>query len=171
MEVCYEKTKKTKERTGNALKRSPGAGLMPGVGIQKVAAETTSDDSSITLTALYTNGAGTIRYLLDGTTANQWSSSFTDPAYVVFKLSEPVCVNGYSMHWMLCSRFERTVERGKIEMQGRELLSKMFRTYFILVTLNDLVMFVTGSIIKQDAVMGYQMFLYPLLYALDFWWK
>lgn len=72
-------------------------GLMPGVGIQKAAAETTSDDSSITLTALYTNGLGTIKYLLDGTTANQWGSSFTAPAYVVFKLSEPVCVNGYSI--------------------------------------------------------------------------
>ena len=51
-------------------------GLMPGVGIQKAAAETTSDDSSITLTALYTNGAGTIKYLLDNNEDNAFEKRY-----------------------------------------------------------------------------------------------
>lgn len=51
-------------------------------------------------------------------------------------------------------------------MQGKELLSKMFRNYFVLVTLINAVIFVSGSIAKPDARFGYSVFVMPLIYAL-----
>ena len=50
-------------------------------------------------------------------------------------------------------------------MQGKELLSKMFRNYFVLVTLIDAVIFVSGSIAQPDARFGYSVFIMPLIYA------
>lgn len=50
-------------------------------------------------------------------------------------------------------------------MQGRELISKMTRTYFILVTLIDLVIFVSGTISRPDERFGYHVFIMPLIYA------
>ena len=51
-------------------------------------------------------------------------------------------------------------------MQGKELLSKMFRNYFVLVTLINAVIFVSGSIAQPDARFGYSVFMMPLIYAL-----
>ena len=51
-------------------------------------------------------------------------------------------------------------------MQGKELLSKMFRNYFVLVTLINVVIFVSGSIAQPDARFGYSVFIMPLVYAL-----
>ena len=51
-------------------------------------------------------------------------------------------------------------------MQGKELLSKMFRNYFVLVTLINAVIFVSGSIAQPDARFGYSAFIMPLIYAL-----
>ena len=51
-------------------------------------------------------------------------------------------------------------------MQGKELLSKMFRNYFVLVTLINAVIFVSGSIARPDARFGYSVFIMPLIYAL-----
>ena len=51
-------------------------------------------------------------------------------------------------------------------MQGKELLSKMFRNYFVLVTLINAVIFVSGSIFQKDARFGYSVFITPLIYAL-----
>ena len=51
-------------------------------------------------------------------------------------------------------------------MQGKELLSKMFRNYFVLVTLINAVIFVSGSIAKPDARFGYSVFVMQLIYAL-----
>ena len=51
-------------------------------------------------------------------------------------------------------------------MQGKELLSKMFRNYFVLVTLINAVIFVSGSIARPDARFGYSVFVMPLIYAL-----
>ena len=51
-------------------------------------------------------------------------------------------------------------------MQGKELLSKMFRNYFVLVTLINAVIFVSGSIAQPDARFGYSVFIMPLIYAL-----
>lgn len=51
-------------------------------------------------------------------------------------------------------------------MQGKELLSKMFRNYFVLVTLINVVIFVSGSIAQPDARFGYSVFIMPLIYAL-----
>ena len=51
-------------------------------------------------------------------------------------------------------------------MQGKELLSKMFRNYFVLVTLINVVIFVSGSIAQPDARFGYSAFIMPLIYAL-----
>ena len=50
-------------------------------------------------------------------------------------------------------------------MQGKELLSKMFRNYFVLVTLINVVIFVSGSIAQPDARFGYSVFMMPLIYA------
>ena len=50
-------------------------------------------------------------------------------------------------------------------MQGKELLAKMFRNYFVLVTLINVVIFVSGSIAQPDARFGYSVFLMPLIYA------
>lgn len=50
-------------------------------------------------------------------------------------------------------------------MQGKELLSKMFRNYFVLVTLINVVIFVSGSIAQPDARFGYSVFIMPLIYA------
>ncbi|MDD7642888.1 MAG: hypothetical protein PUK75_10525 [bacterium] len=50
-------------------------------------------------------------------------------------------------------------------MQGKELLSKMFRNYFVLVTLINIVIFVSGSIARPDARFGYSVFIMPLIYA------
>ncbi|MCI7130843.1 MAG: hypothetical protein MSA09_09925 [Lachnospiraceae bacterium] len=50
-------------------------------------------------------------------------------------------------------------------MQGKELLSKMFRNYFVLVTLINAVIFVSGSIAQPDARFGYSAFIMPLIYA------
>ena len=50
-------------------------------------------------------------------------------------------------------------------MQGKELLSKMFRNYFVLVTLINAVIFVSGSIAQPDARFGYSVFIMPLIYA------
>ena len=51
-------------------------------------------------------------------------------------------------------------------MQGKELLSKMFRNYFVLVTLINAVIFVSGSIAQPDVRFGYSAFIMPLIYAL-----
>ena len=51
-------------------------------------------------------------------------------------------------------------------MQGKELLSKMFRNYFVLVTLINAVIFLSGSIAQPDARFGYSAFIMPLIYAL-----
>ena len=51
-------------------------------------------------------------------------------------------------------------------MQGKELLAKMFRNYFVLVTLINVVIFVSGSIAQPDARFGYSAFIMPLIYAL-----
>ena len=51
-------------------------------------------------------------------------------------------------------------------MQGKELLSTMFRNYFVLVTLINAVIFVSGSIAQPDARFGYSVFIMPLIYAL-----
>ena len=50
-------------------------------------------------------------------------------------------------------------------MQGKELLAKMFRNYFVLVTLINVVIFVSGSIAQPDARFGYSVFIMPLIYA------
>ena len=50
-------------------------------------------------------------------------------------------------------------------MQGKDLLSKMFRNYFVLVTLINAVIFVSGSIARPDACFGYSVFIMPLIYA------
>lgn len=50
-------------------------------------------------------------------------------------------------------------------MQGKELLSKMFRNYFVLVTLINGVIFVSGSISQPEARFGYSVFIMPLIYA------
>ena len=50
-------------------------------------------------------------------------------------------------------------------MQGKELLPKMFRNYFVLVTLINAVIFVSGSIAQPDARFGYSVFIMPLIYA------
>ena len=50
-------------------------------------------------------------------------------------------------------------------MQGKELLSKMFRNYFVLVTLINVVIFVSGSIAQPNARFGYSVFMMPLIYA------
>ena len=50
-------------------------------------------------------------------------------------------------------------------MQGKELLSTMFRNYFVLVTLINAVIFVSGSIAQPDARFGYSVFIMPLIYA------
>ena len=50
-------------------------------------------------------------------------------------------------------------------MQGKELLAKMFRNYFVLVTLINVVIFVSGSIARPDARFGYSVFIMPLIYA------
>lgn len=51
-------------------------------------------------------------------------------------------------------------------MQGKELLAKMFRTYFVLVTLINAVIYVSGSIMQPDRRFGYSVFIMPLIYAL-----
>lgn len=50
-------------------------------------------------------------------------------------------------------------------MQRKELLTKMFRNYFVLVTLINAVIFVSGSIAQPDARFGYSVFIMPLIYA------
>ena len=50
-------------------------------------------------------------------------------------------------------------------MQGKELLAKMFRNYFVLVTLINVVIFVSGSIAQPDARFGYSVFIMQLIYA------
>lgn len=50
-------------------------------------------------------------------------------------------------------------------MQGRELISKMFRNFFILVTLIDVVLLICGTLLSPEEQFGYQVFLYPLIYA------
>lgn len=51
-------------------------------------------------------------------------------------------------------------------MQLRELFAKMFRTYFVLVTLIDVAIFVSGTIAQPDSRFGYSVFILPLIYAL-----
>lgn len=51
-------------------------------------------------------------------------------------------------------------------MQGRELLAKMFRTYFVLVTLINVAICVSGSITQPDSRFGFSVFILPLVYAL-----
>ena len=51
-------------------------------------------------------------------------------------------------------------------MRGKELFDKMFRTYFVLVTLINVAIFVSGSITQPDSRLGYSVFIMPLLYAL-----
>lgn len=51
-------------------------------------------------------------------------------------------------------------------MQIRELLAKMFRIYFVLVTLINVAIFVSGSIAQPDSRFGYSVFILPLVYAL-----
>ena len=51
-------------------------------------------------------------------------------------------------------------------MRGKELFDKMFRTYFVLVTLINVAIFVSGSITQPDSRFGYSVFIMPLLYAL-----
>ena len=87
-------------------------GLMPGAGSMKVSAEESSATeetgtaAGITYTPLagnpegnYSEQWGDERYsmLLDGTADTKWCCSFTNPSYVIFKTSEPVYVNGYSI--------------------------------------------------------------------------
>lgn len=50
-------------------------------------------------------------------------------------------------------------------MQRKERLTKMFRNYFVLVTLINAVIFVSGSIAQPDARFGYSVFIMPLIYA------
>lgn len=50
-------------------------------------------------------------------------------------------------------------------MQGKEFFAKMFRTYFVLVTLINVVIFVSGSIAQPDSRFGYSVFIFPLIYA------
>lgn len=51
-------------------------------------------------------------------------------------------------------------------MQGKKFFAKMFRTYFVLVTLINVVIFVSGSIAQPDSRFGYSAFIFPLIYAL-----
>ena len=51
-------------------------------------------------------------------------------------------------------------------MRGKELFDKMFRTYFVFVTLINVAIFVSGSITQPDSRFGYSVFIMPLLYAL-----
>ena len=50
-------------------------------------------------------------------------------------------------------------------MSGKEFLSKMFQTFFVLVTLINIVMLVSGSIWQPDMRFGYKAFAFPLIYA------
>jgi len=47
----------------------------------------------------------------------------------------------------------------------KEHLKENFRNYFIVVTLINLLMFVSGSIIYPEARFGYEVFIYPLIYG------
>lgn len=82
-------------------------GLMPGVGTMQVSAEETSTTASVKFSALdgapegnYSEQWGDERYpmLLDGTATTKWCCSFEDgSAYVIFKASQLIYVDGYSV--------------------------------------------------------------------------
>lgn len=101
--------KRSKLRKGLAILLSLAMvfGLMPGVGVMKVSAEETSTTASVKFSALYGNPEGSYseewgdeRYpmLLDGTATTKWCCSFEEgSAYVIFKASKLIYVDGYSV--------------------------------------------------------------------------
>lgn len=82
-------------------------GLLPGVGTMQVSAEETSTTASVKFSALdgapegnYSEQWGDERYpmLLDGTATTKWCCLFEDgSAYVIFKASQLIYVDGYSV--------------------------------------------------------------------------
>ena len=101
--------KRSKLRKGLAILLSLAmvVGLVPGVGTMKVSAEESSatEETGTAAGITYTPLAGDPKgfsgeeysNLLDGTADTKWCCSFTNPSYVIFKTSEPVYVNGYSI--------------------------------------------------------------------------
>ena len=101
-----KKQSKLKKGLAILLTATMVVGLLPGVGTLQVSAEETSTTSGVTFSALdgapegYNTEYGDERYpmLLDGMATTKWCCSFEGgSAYVIFKASQPICVNGYSV--------------------------------------------------------------------------
>ena len=102
-----KKQSKLKKGLAILLTATMVVGLLPGVGTMQVSAEETSTTASVKFSALYGNPEGNYsqewgdeRYpmLLDGKASTKWCCSFDDGrAYVIFKASQPIYVNGYSV--------------------------------------------------------------------------
>lgn len=101
--------KRSKLKKGLAILLSLAlvVGLLPGVGTMQVSAEETSTTASVKFSALdgapegnYSEQWGDERYpmLLDGTASTKWCCSFEGgSAYVIFKASQLIYVDGYSV--------------------------------------------------------------------------
>lgn len=76
-------------------------GMVSDVGTMQVSAEETSTTASVAFSALDGAPEGysdeTYSNLLDGTASTKWCCSFTNPSYVIFKASQPIYVDGYSV--------------------------------------------------------------------------
>lgn len=114
-----KKRSKLKKGLAMLLSLAMVVGLLPGMGTMKVSAEEISATSGVDFTPL--DGApegnwsedwiwddGVEDYmpvyvdemyynLLDGDAGSKWCCEFTNPSYVIFKASQPVYVDGYSV--------------------------------------------------------------------------
>ena len=102
-----KKRSKLKKGLAILLSLAMVVGLLPGVGTLQVSAEETSTTASVKFSALdgapegnYSEEWGDERYpmLLDGTATTKWCCSFEDGStYVIFKASQLIYVDGYSV--------------------------------------------------------------------------
>lgn len=102
-----KKRSKLKKGLAILLSLAMVVGLLPGVGTMQVSAEETSTTASVKFSPLagnpegnYSEEWGDERYsmLLDGTASTKWCCSFEDGStYVIFKASQLIYVDGYSV--------------------------------------------------------------------------
>lgn len=118
-----KKLRKLRKSLSILLSLAMVVGLLPGVGTMQVSAEETSTTASVKFSALdgapegnYSEQWGDERYpmLLDGTATTKWCCSFEDgSAYVIFKASQPIYVNGYSV-WTANDSGDENGERNPV---------------------------------------------------------
>ena len=112
-----KKRSKLKKGLAMLLSLAMVVGLLPGMGTMKVSAEEISATSGVDFTPLdgapegnwsedwiWDDGVNMPVYvdemyynLLDGDAGSKWCCEFTNPSYVIFKASQPVYVDGYSV--------------------------------------------------------------------------